>query len=341
MSIGDEELQKIGNVKSNGNVLPQPSLTVSPVYQIGGADVVVVEVQPSSYPPVRYDGRCWIRIGPGKSKATIEEERILSERRSSLTKTFDTQTCFGSSLSDLNTDLFKTFYLPKAIDAETLRQNKRDIKQQLASLRFYDLANDCPTNAGVILFAKRPTYYIPGAYIQYIKIPSKEIIPGIEFEKEFKKCLCLDLLNLDEFIQSVIIKKSLIQKPDSVQQEQIIFNYPRWSIRELVFNAVIHRNYESNSPILIYEFTDRIEIKNSGYLFGQVNRYNFPNLSDYRNMEIAGYLKTLGYINKFNFGIATAIRYLRDNNNPDPVFDLTLLTAMKVTICISRNWKQT
>lgn len=25
MKIGDEELQKIGNVKSNGNVLPQPS----------------------------------------------------------------------------------------------------------------------------------------------------------------------------------------------------------------------------------------------------------------------------------------------------------------------------
>jgi ATP-dependent DNA helicase RecG len=339
MSIGDEELQKIGNIKSNGNVLPQPSLAVSPVYRIGGGDVVVVEVQPSTYPPVRYDGRCWIRIGPRKSKATIEEEQMLSERRSSLTKTFDTQPCFGSSINDLNTDLFKTFYLPRAIDDETLRQNNRDIKQQLASLRFYDLVNDCPTNAGVILFADRPTYYIPGAYIQYIKIPSKEIIPGIEFEKEFKKCLCLDLLNLDEFIQSVIIKKSLIQKPDSLQ-EQIIYNYPLWSVRELVFNAVIHRNYESNAPILIYEFTDRIEIKNSGYLFGQVNRYNFPNLSDYRNMEIAESLKTLGYINKFNFGIATATKYLRDNNNPDPVFDLTLVTAMKVTIFISRNWRQ-
>ena len=32
MTIGDEELQKIGNVKSNGNVLPQPSLVVSPVF---------------------------------------------------------------------------------------------------------------------------------------------------------------------------------------------------------------------------------------------------------------------------------------------------------------------
>ena len=338
MNIGDEDLQKIGNIKSNGNVLPQPSLVVSPVYKIDDGDVVVVEVQPSLYPPVRYDGRCWIRIGPRKSKATIEEERMLAERRSSLAKTFDTMPCIGASLNDLNTDLFKTFYLPKAIDAETLKQNNRDIKQQLASLRFYDLVRDCPTHAGVLLFAERPAYFIPGAYIQYVKIPSKEITPGIEFEKEFKKCLCLDLLNIDEFIQSVIIKKSLIQKPDSMQ-EQIIYNYPLWSIRELLFNAIIHRNYESNAPILIYEFTDRIEIKNPGYLFGQVTQSNFPNLSDYRNIELAEALKTLGYINKFNFGIQTAIKYLRDNNNPDPVFDLSLVTAFKVTIFISNSWK--
>ena len=337
MTIGDDELQKIGNVKSNGNVLPQPSLVVSPVHKIDGGDVVVVEVQPSSYPPVRYDGRCWIRIGPRKSKATVEEERMLTERRSSLAKTFDTKPCVGSSLSDLNTDLFKTFYLPKAIDAETQKQNNRDIKQQLASLRFYDLVHDCPTNAGILLFAERPTYFIPGAYIQYVKIPSKEIIPGIEFEKEFKKCLCLDLLNIDEFIQSVIIKKSLIQKSNSMQ-EQIIYNYPLWSIRELIFNAIIHRNYESNAPILIYEFTDRIEIKNPGYLFGQVTQSNFPNVSDYRNIEIAETLKILGYINKFNFGINTATKYLRENNNPDPVFDLSLVTAMKVTISISNSW---
>jgi ATP-dependent DNA helicase RecG len=338
MKIGDEELQKIGNLKSNGNVLPQPSLIVSPVFKIDDGDVVVVEVQPSLYPPVRYDGRCWIRIGPRKSKATIEEERMLTERRSSKARTFDTMPCSGSSLQDLNVDLFKTFYLPKAIDAETLEQNNRDIKQQLASLRFYDLTHDCPTNAGILLFAEQPNYFIPGAYLQYIKIPSREIIPGIEFEKVFKKCLCLDLSNIDEFIQSVIVKKSLVQRSDSVQ-EQVIFNYPLWAIRELIFNAIIHRNYESNAPVLIYDFIDRIEIKNPGYLFGQVTRSNFPNLSDYRNIEIAETLKTLGYVNKFNFGINTAIKYLRENNNPDPVFDLSLVTALKVTIPISKNWK--
>ena len=338
MTWTDPELQKIGGVKTNGNVLPQPSLLVSPVFRFPEGEVVVVEVKPSLYPPVRYDGRCWIRIGARKDKATVEEERMLTERRSSLAKTFDTQPCFGASLDDLNIDLFNTFYLPKAIDAETLEQNQRDIKQQLASLRFYDLIQDCPTNAGVLLFAEKPTWYIPGAYIQFVKIPGATISAEIDYEKEFKKCLCLELLNLDEFIQSSIIKKSLRQKQNSMQEE-IIYNYPIWSIRELIFNAVIHRNYESNAPILIYEFADRIEIKNPGFLFGQANAENFPDVSDYRNLEIAEALKVLGYVNKFNFGVKNAIRYLIENGNPAPIFNLKLGTGLQVSIPINTQWK--
>jgi ATP-dependent DNA helicase RecG len=35
-------------------------------------------------------------------------------------------------------------------------------------------------------------------------------------------------------------------------------------------NAVMHRNYESNAPIYIYEFSNRIEIINPGGLYGDV-----------------------------------------------------------------------
>ena len=150
ISIGDEELQKIGNVKSNGNVLPQPSLLVSPVFHIDGGDIVVVEVPPSLYPPVRYDGRCWIRVGPRKAKASLEEERILTERRVSYAKTYDLVPALGSSIEDISVELFKINYLPSAIDNDTLAENGRTIEEQLASLRFYDIKEKCPTNAGIL-----------------------------------------------------------------------------------------------------------------------------------------------------------------------------------------------
>lgn len=336
MNIGDEELQKIGNVKSNGNVLPQPSLVVSEAKKIDGGIVVVVEVKPSLYPPVRYDGRCWIRVGPRRSIATIEEERILIERRASYAKTYDLVPALGSTLADLSLDYFKLSYLPLAIDEETLRENGRSIEVQMASLRFYDLREQCPTNAGILLFGANPLFYLPGAYIQFIKFGGMQMTDNVEFEKSFSGALISELKVLDDFIKNNIIKERP-QKSDSFQ-EKTLLNYPYWTLRELVMNALMHRSYESNSPVYIYEFTNRIEIINPGGLFGDVNAQNFPYASDYRNVVLAEAMKRLGYVNRFNYGVRRAIDELEKNGNGAPDFDLTLRTKFKVTIPINKEW---
>jgi ATP-dependent DNA helicase RecG len=103
-------------------------------------------------------------------------------------------------------------------------------------------------------------------------------------------------------------------------------------------NAIMHRNYESNSPIYIYEFSNRIEILNPGGLYGDVNANNFPNASDYRNVVIAESLKTLGFVNRFNYGVKRAIDELIKNENGKPDFDLTLVTKFKVLIPINKKW---
>src|SRR5690606_40427355 len=52
-------------------------------------DVAVVEVKPSFFPPVRYKGKVWIRIGPRKAVANDAEERILIEKRQAGIASFD------------------------------------------------------------------------------------------------------------------------------------------------------------------------------------------------------------------------------------------------------------
>ena len=336
ISIGDEELQKIGNVKSNGNVLPQPSLLVSPVFHIDGGDIVVVEVPPSLYPPVRYDGRCWIRVGPRKAEASLEEERILTERRVSYAKTYDLVPALGSSIEDISVELFKINYLPSAIDNDTLAENGRTIEEQLASLRFYDIKEKCPTNAGILLFGLNPEFYLPGAYTQYIKFSEKEMTSDVVFEKKFSGALITELRQLNDFIKSNVIKERQIKK-DSFQ-EDIARNYPYWALRELVMNAIMHRSYESNAPIYIYEFSDRIEIINPGGLFGEATPQNFPNASDYRNVVLAEAMKILGYVNRFNYGVTRAKNELIENGNGEPDFDFTLTTKFKVTVPINQKW---
>lgn len=338
MRIGDEELKKIGGVKSNGNVLPQPSLVVSEVFHIDGGDVVVVEVKPSLYPPVRYDGRCWIRIGPRKSMANVDEENILIERRASYAKTFDLVPVLGGTMEDMSEEYFSLAYLPLAIDKETLQRNGRSLEQKMAALRFWDIKHNCPTNAGILMFGLNPLFYLPGSYIQYIKFKGDAVTDGVDFEKQFSGALITELKVIDDFIKNNVIKEKAVRQ-DSFQEIEIK-NYSYWALRELIMNAIMHRNYESNSPIYIYEFTSRIEIINPGGLYGDVTPTNFPYASDYRNVVIAESMKRLGYVNRFNYGVQNATKELENNGNGAPVFDLNLVTKFKVTIHINAKWEQ-
>ena len=337
ITIGDEELKKIGGLKSNGNVLPQPSIVVSEVFQIDGGDVVVVEVKPSLYPPVRYDGRCWIRIGPRKSIANIAEENILIERRASYAKTYDLVPALGATAGDISEEYFTLSYLPLAIDEETLQCNGRSTEQKMAALRFWDIRNNCPTHAGILMFGLNPLFYLPGAYIQYIRFNGDTVTDDVDFEKQFSGALITELKSIDDFIKNNIIKERAIRQESF--QELTVRNYSYWALRELTMNAIMHRNYDSNSPIYIYEFVSRIEIVNPGGLYGDVTPTNFPYASDYRNIAIAESMKRLGYVNRFNYGVQNAIKELEMNGNGTPIFNLELRTKFKVTIYINKQWQ--
>ena len=87
----------------------------------------------------------------------------------------------------------------------------------------------------------------------------------------------------------------------------------------------MHRTYEAtNAPVRLMWFDDRIEIINPGGPYGLVTKENFgrPGVSDYRNPAIAGVLKTMGFVQRFGFGIAEARRALEANGNPPPEFQI-------------------
>ena len=272
---------------------------------------------------------------------TVNEVRELmtnleSDRIENDAKTFDLVPAMGRSIQDLSVEYFRMSYLPLAIDKETIEANGRSIEEQMAALRFFDLKENCPTNAGILIFGTNPLFDLPGAYIQYVKFSGEEMTSEVAFEKEFAGGLISELKNIDDFVKSNIIKERPI-KNDSFQ-EKTITNYPFWALRELIMNAIMHRSYETNSPIYIYEFSNRIEIHNSGGLFGDVNASNFPNASGYRNVVLAEALKRLGYVNRFNYGVKRAIDELEKNGNGEPIFDLTSITKFKVSVPINNQW---
>jgi ATP-dependent DNA helicase RecG len=88
LNVTDKLLLDLASIRINGNVLPQPAMSVTK-YSFDKGDIAVVEVQPSVLPPVRYKGKVWIRTGPSKSVANETEEKQLIEKRASFARTFD------------------------------------------------------------------------------------------------------------------------------------------------------------------------------------------------------------------------------------------------------------
>lgn len=326
-TVVDEQLmQTLLSYRTDGRIVPPPAMTVAKFTYPEG-DVAVVEVQPSTVPPVRYKGKVCIRIGPRKGTANESEERILSEKRSTFARSFDTQPCYGSKLDDISTEIFKISYLPTAIDEETLMSNGREIKEQLASLKFYDLAEDCPTNAGILMFGKNPRFYMPGAYVQYVRFVGEDEISEFEYEHRFEGDLTTQMKLMDDFIKSQLAKK--VQHKLGEDYE---YSYPSSAIQELLYNAVIHKDYQSNAPIKFYEFSNRIEIINPGGLFGDARPENFPNKNDYRNPTLAEAAKNIGFINSFNVGVKRAKAALEKNGNPNADFNFKEPTYFGVII---------
>ena len=329
LKVDDALMKKIAAIRSDGNILPLPMMSVER-FEFPEGDLLVAEVSPSLLPPVRYRGRTFVRIGPRRDIATEAEERILLERRTSYMATFDAMPCLGATINDIDTSYIKQEYLPQVIDAEVLANDTRDIKEQLASIHLYDLTHDCPTNAAIILFGINPRHFLPGFYIQYVRFAGNAIGGLVLNEKRFQGPLYKLLPELELFVSNAIITQRPV--PISLFREKTVNNYPNNALRELLMNACMHRDYQSNMPIRLYQYEDRIEILNAGGLYGEARPENFPTVNDYRNPVVAEAMRGLKYVNMFNRGIQRVKTMLQENGNPKPEFRVDKITAFEVTV---------
>ena len=328
LNVTDELLKNVAAIRTDGNIQPQPSMTVEKVSMEEG-DIVMVKVEPSIFPPVRYKGRIWIRIGPRKGVANENDEHILMEKRRANVTSFDSSPCLNATIDDLDLQQFNHYYLPKAMTDEEIKEDKRDVKLQLSSFGFFDTRYDSPTNAGLLLFAKNLRRFIPGAYVQYVRYAGTDRAGDIMTEHEFKDNLCTILPELETFIKTTIANRRPI--PVSALREDNVVDYPDWATRELLMNAICHRDYTSNGPIQFYQYDDRIEIMNHGGLYGRANVDNFPNVNDYRNIVVAEAMKVLGFVNRHSRGVLKVQADLKANENGEAIYDFAYQTAVLVT----------
>lgn len=323
LTVSDELLQTLANTKTDGHIIPPPTLTVRK-WIVQSKEVAVITVWPADSPPVQYDGRIWIRIGSRRGLATAQDERILSEKRRHKDRSFDTYPLPGCTLEELNKAFFEAEYLPQAVARDVLELNGRSYEERLAALGMIASVDDpTPTVVGLLTLGTSPRTWIPCAYVQFLRIEGTEWGGAVIDEQEIDGTFDLVLRRLDEKLRAHVSVS--VDFTSGSTHELRTPSYPLSALQQLTRNAIMHRTYEGTyAPVRVYWFDDRIEITNPGGPFGIVTVENFgrSGFNDYRNPTIAAALKTLGFVQRFGFGIAESRRSLQANGNPPLEFQV-------------------
>ena len=202
--------------------------------------------------------------------------------------------------------------------------------------------NNYPTVCGILNFGKYPQIFSPNLDIVAVRCSTNEY--GIEDQNGIR---FLDNKRLDGTISEMLklaisfvinnIKKATRINDSGIRED--VLEYPIKAIREIILNALIHRDYSihtENEPIRLTIFDDRIEISNPGGLYGRLSLDELGIVhSDIRNPFIASILEILEVTENRYSGIPTIYAEMKKAGLMEPKFE-SVRGTFKVTLYNSK-----
>lgn len=238
---------------------------------------------------------------------------------------FDDQMNPFATIKDIDRDLMVE-HLKKIESRELLKiSDKTSTKEIADDLELLDKTTGTiyPKNIGLLMFSKNPQKFFPNAFIEVVFLPDPT---GVNIkEKKFTGPIQAQLYDALNYIESFFIVEQYEKRSDSILTKKS-FNYPMEAIKELLANAVYHKSYQIQEPITVTITNTYMEIKSFPGLDRSISDENIAKLmirsrKPYRNRRIGNFLKELHLTEGRNTGIPLAIKALRKNGSPDPVFD--------------------
>lgn len=153
------------------------------------------------------------------------------------------------------------------------------------------------------------------------------------------KCALFNGTNKIEFRDRKEFTGSILKQVDDIFEYFELFNkisgkiiglkridtkdYPEYSLREALLNAVIHRSYYFDSSIMVTLYDDKFEIVSMGGLIDGITiKEIFKGISSSRNPNLANIFYRLGYVESFGTGVGR-IMDSYDQYDKKPIFDAT------------------
>ncbi|MBK8135121.1 MAG: putative DNA binding domain-containing protein [Chloroflexi bacterium] len=185
-----------------------------------------------------------------------------------------------------------------------------------------------PTHAGILLFGRDPRRFVRGAEITAVRFAGEAM--GDTFTRDdISGTLPEQIKRAETFLRDTL-RKGVTLGGAMARSEQ--YEYPLEAVRELVVNAVAHRDYSiQGDGIRLYVFKDRMEITSPGRLPGPVTVANIKDERFSRNPALVQVLADMRYIERLGYGVDRVIELTRQHGLPEPLFSETD-GGFKVTI---------
>lgn len=236
---------------------------------------------------------------------------------------FEIEIANGATLSDLNSDFIED-YIKNIIEQDKLAI-KPEVEQTLVNKELATRVDGGLkiTNSGVLLFAREPQRWFPGAKIRFLKYEGTSQKTGqalnITKDKTFVGTIIEQQLfgiakTMDEQIRE-------FSQLDENGRFKMTPEYPRFCWYEAIVNALVHRSYAlKEQNIFVKLFDDHLEIQSPGNFPGIVTPENIYSQHFPRNPRLMEGFRVLGIVKAASEGVDRMRELMRESKLPDPVF---------------------
>ena len=256
--------------------------------------ILVFNIEPSENAVIKTtDDKVYLRVGDKTKQLNHEQINQLEYDKGE--RIFEDNIVEDSSIED--------------VDLELLQQYKDKLNTSLSYAEILDarglMKKGHLTNAGVLLFAKYPTKFLPNARLRLLKYDGTKFQTG-------QRLNVIKEINYEAAIPKIIpsIKSDInlqlreFQYLDETGVFKTIPEYPEFAWFEGIVNSLTHRNYSlMGDHIRVSLYDDRMEIYSPGTLPNIVTLDNMKTTRYSRNPRIARVLGEFGWVKELNEGV--------------------------------------
>lgn len=263
------------------------------------------------------DGRVLIRTGVENRPLSGEEVRHLAATKS--TGDFEAEIASGAGRKDLDDGVIDEFVA--RWEERHRRPRPASVDDLLVEIGALD-PDGRPTMAGVLLFARHPTAFVPQSALTFVKFigttPRGDTgQPGYGRREDIGGPLARIIQRTWTILSDEMRIGAVVAGLERKERTQ----YPMAAVREALVNAVAHRDYRlGGRRIEVRMYDDRLEVTSPGGLPGFITLDNILEEHFSRNPRIVAGLYHWGYIEELGLGIDLMFDEMVRAGHPLPRF---------------------